>query len=74
MWGIEHPVKVFDYIANLNSNILNVIIPEKKYLSFPKEDILKIEQEKKISITKILLKNPNNPAKTIPSIHISIKR
>lgn len=73
MWGIEHPLKVFSYIVEPKKNILNVIISEEKYYSFPKQDITKLEKEPLISINKINVKNPNNPVKLIPSIHIAIK-
>ena len=74
MWGIEHPAKLFVQIPNTAQNILNAVIPEEKYLSFPKEDIKNLENNPKISINKITVKNPNNPAKTIASVHISIRK
>lgn len=74
MWGIEHPAKIFTQIINAESNLLNAIIPEEKYLSFPKADIENLEKEENVSVNKISVKNPNNPAQTIPAIHIGIRR
>ena len=74
MWGIEHPAKLFTQIENSENNLLNAVIPEEKYLSFSKSDIANLENNKLISTCKIDVKNPNNPVKTIPSIHISIAR
>jgi NgoPII restriction endonuclease len=67
MWGIENPIKVFDYLYRPNQNNkfnLVAIIPLDKYLSFPKEDIKKIE-ESKFSVMDKKIRNPNNPAKLI---------
>ena len=72
MWGIGHPAKLFTQIENSENNLLNAVIPEEKYNSFPKQDIENLENNKLISVRKIAVKNPNNPVKLIPSIHISI--
>lgn len=74
MWGIEHPAKLFSQITNNSQNILNAIISEEKYNSFPKEDIKNLENNPKVYIEKINAKNPNNPAKTINSIHIYMRK
>ncbi len=74
MWGIEHPTKVFNNVIEPEKNILNAIISEDKYNSFPKQDIAKLENEPRISINKINVKNPNNTAKNISAFHISIRK
>jgi len=73
MWGIEHPSKVFNNL-NTENNLLNVLITEEKYNSFPQLDIAKLEREKNISINKTSVKNPNNTMNRISTIHISIAR
>ncbi len=74
MWGIEHPAKIFTQISDAEANLLNAVVTEEKYLSFPKADRENLEKEKNVSVSKISVKNPNNPAQTIPAIHISIAR
>lgn len=65
MWHIENPFNVFKYIYKNDSNKdfnFVAIINENKYLSFPKEDITKLENEKGIRINEVQIKDPNNPA------------
>ncbi|MDK2818308.1 MAG: NgoPII family restriction endonuclease [Spirochaetota bacterium] len=72
MWGIEHPNKVFSYLEGLNNNILNSIILENKYMSFPEKNRQEIENSSIISIKNIEIKNPNNPAQLLKAKHIFI--
>lgn len=69
MWQIENPRKIFNYLHQTEENEFEVIciIPTKKYLSFPKESIDRIENIKTngFSIENVKVKNPNNPAKLI---------
>lgn len=69
MWHISNPLKVYDYIYEVEENEkLNfvAIINEEKFNSFPNEDKLKIkelEDKLKIEVINTSIKNPNNPAK-----------
>jgi len=72
MWGIENPIKVFDYIAKFNDAkdfTLFVLMRAEKYNSFPKADRDAIEKIKSsvFSIADVEIKNPDNPAKFIPA-------
>jgi len=72
MWNIEHPSKVFDYIDNLDRSLINVIMSESKYNSFPDIDKANLSKIGNVKIDKIAIKNPNNPAKLLPAVHICI--
>jgi hypothetical protein len=70
MWGIENPIKVFDYIVpqeNESDFFFNAIILKEKYISFPKKDIKNLENliSDKFSIKDVKIKSPNNPAKLL---------
>ncbi len=65
---IGNPMKIFDYAVSVNQNAkfsVKTIMLEEKYLSFPKEDRLKIENivNKNFTVKNIKIKSPNNPAK-----------
>ena len=67
MWGIENPVKVFDYIYKRDdSKQFNfmALINEDKYLSFSNtKELEDLEKENKnLEIKVVRIKNPNNPA------------
>jgi len=67
MWGIDNPVRVFDYITTLNQKntfTLSVLILKNKYLSFPKVDRDNLEKlsNNDFKITDVKIKSPNNPA------------
>lgn len=68
MWGIENPLKVFDYIVDKGDNkfMLNAIMLEEKYLSFQENDRKALEtlidNRESAEIKDILIKSPNNPA------------
>lgn len=74
MWGIEHPSRVFSYIHGISANKLNCILTKDKYNSLPEEDKKNLSNESSVIINEIQIKNPNNPAKLTPAIHIYIKR
>ena len=68
MWGIENPVKVFDYIYKRDdSKQFNfmALINEDKYNSFSnRKELENLEKENKnLEIKNVKIKNPNNPAK-----------
>lgn len=65
MWTIQHPSKVFRYLETTNEFDVNCIVLKSKYLSFPSEDITKIESNESIKIGDIKIKDPNNPAKLL---------
>jgi len=75
MWHIQNPIKVFSNFCKLdNQNKFSVfvILEEKKYNFFPKEDIAELEKHKNIEVEDIKIKDPNNPAKTINAKLISL--
>jgi len=79
MWGIENPIKVFDYVASIDEDAefnLNVIMLEEKYLSFPLNDRQKIEEliNNNFSITNIKIKSPNNPATLLNAKLLKFKK
>src|SRR3989339_181662 len=79
MWGMENPIKVFDYIPQINLKSefsVNVIMLKEKYLSFPQKDINNIEQliNLNFSIKDIKIKSPNNPAKLLDAKLLSYSR
>ena len=68
MWGIENPVKVFDYIYERDdSKQFNfmALINEDKYNSFPNRKELEnlAKKNKDLEIKDVKIKNPNNRAK-----------
>lgn len=76
MWGIENPIKVFDYIVSLQQNnnfSVNALLLKEKYMSFPKEDRNAVEKlvNDKFLIADVKIKNPNNPAKLLEAKHLS---
>ena len=67
MWGIENPIKVFDYIYERdNTKQFNfmALINEDKYNSFfNREELENLEKENKyLEIRNVKKKKPNNPA------------
>ncbi len=72
MWGIENPIKVFDYVAKFNDAkdfTLFVLMKAEKYNSFPKADRDAIEKIESggFSVADVEIKNPDNPAKFMPA-------
>ncbi len=70
MWGIENPIKVFNYVAPIEQNsdfFVNAILLKEKYLSFPEKDRKNLEKivSDKFFIKDIKIKSPNNPAKLL---------
>jgi len=66
MWGIENPVKVFDYlkIERKNSPSILAIMREEKFNSFPRADREFLAGNGFVA-RAIKIKDPNNPAKLI---------
>jgi hypothetical protein len=65
MWEIENPIKVFSYVYSLDTRkdfSLIALMAKAKYDSFPQEDIIALENDKRISTKSVKIKNPNNPA------------
>ena len=64
MWHIDNPNKVFNYIDNDadGSFKLRVLMTQEKYLSFPEEDRIAIENNDNISVSDERIKDPNNSA------------
>jgi len=79
MWGIENPIKVFNYTAPVDLSAdfsVNAIMLEEKYLSFPKGDRENIENltSTNFLIKDIKIKSPNNPAKLLNAKLLSFKK
>jgi len=77
MWGIENPIKVFDYLKlNTSSEFFSHIIMRKsKYDAMPTSDkdvleSLKAKQEKLI-ISQKEIKSPDNPTEFIKAVILS---
>lgn len=79
MWGIQNPLKVYNYIdlryQEDASFQLIVIMRESKYLSFPKQDREGLESilSSQFSLKNQLIKSPDNPAQFIPAVSITYK-
>lgn len=70
MWGIENPLKVFNYIYTRDVNFdfsLMCIINEDKWSSFNNtEDLISLSEDvEKLTIENVRIKNPDNPANLI---------
>ena len=70
MWGIENPIKVFNYVAPVDKTAelsVNALMLKEKYLSFPDKDRKNLEKlaNDKFTIKDIKIKSPNNPAKLL---------
>jgi len=79
MWGIENPIKVFDYIASIDQDLelsVNAIILKEKYLSFPENDRKNLEKliDNNFSITDVNIKSPNNPAQLLEAKLLSFRK
>ena len=77
MWSIENPLKVFEDLCKLeDGNNLNLfaLMRKEKYLSFPKEGIRELENNKNISVKDVKVRDPNNPAKLIESKLITYRQ
>jgi len=69
MWHIDNPVKVFDYITEIDGDKLtvNALILKDRYNSFPAKDRENLEklEASGLSISDVRIKSPNNPAKLL---------
>lgn len=79
MWGIENPIKVFNYVAPVEHNsefFVNAILLREKYLSFPENDRKNLEGlvSDNFSIKDIKIKSPNNPAKLLEAKLLSFRK
>lgn len=75
MWHIENPNKVFNYLpVNKNADFLvNALLLEQKYNSFPLADRQTLENTNSISIKSIKIPSPNNPAQLLDAKWISFQ-
>ena len=78
MWGIENPIKVFEYVAPVPKDSIffaHTILLQDKYMSFPKKDRENLEKlmSDKFTINDIKIKSPNNPAKLLAAKLLSYK-
>ena len=76
MWLLQPPYKVFDYLKlyDYNANFQSIaLITNENYFNYSEKNRKLIENNSKISITKVLVKNPNNPIQLIESKLIIFK-
>lgn len=78
MWGIENPIKVFNYVAPIDENAefnFNAIILTEKYTSFSEVDRQRIEGlvGENFSIRDVQIKSPNNPARLLNAKILTFK-
>lgn len=76
MWLLQPPYKVFDYLKlyDYNANFQSIaLISNENYFNYSEENRKLIENNSKISITKVFVKNPNNPIQLIESKLIIFK-
>lgn len=76
MWLLQPPYKVFDYVHEYDKSAkfqTIAILSNEKYLAFPLESRLKIENDENITIKDINVNNPNNPVNLIKAKLIVFK-
>lgn len=77
MWVISTPHKVFGSLVDFDKNSdfsAFALISDKKYSSFPKEDIKALEDNSHIKIKSVKIKSPNNPANLLGAKVISFAK
>lgn len=64
MWGINNPVKVYEYLPQATGKFANLLLLSSKYDSFPKDDKDRLETllSNNFTINNVKIKDPNNPA------------
>ncbi len=70
MWQIQNPLKVYEESCNISDKEkfhLFALLRKEKYESFPKKDTGELENNPKIDVKDIKIKDPNNPSKLIES-------
>lgn len=83
MWTIDHPAKVFSRLGLITSGcdfFAHLIVSREKYASFPAHDRnlidtdLDAKRNEKIQLTKkyVEICNPNNPARNIDAVVVSL--
>lgn len=68
MWLLQPPYKVFDYVHEYDKTAkfqTIAILSTEKYLSYPVESRIKIEEDENVTIKDIKVNNPNNPVNLI---------
>ena len=79
MWGIENPLKVFNYVYKRNTEkdlSLMCIINDDKWNSFDNTDKLNelSSTTPNLRIDRISIKNPDNPAKLVSARLIKFEK
>jgi predicted RNA-binding protein with PIN domain len=76
MWHIDNPLKVFNSIREIEDQCtftLTCVMREEKYLSFEDVDRNNIENNENLSVQKKEINDPDNPAKLINAILITME-
>ena len=77
MWGIENPVKVFNYIHKMKKSTqfeIVALILKKKFDSYSEDSKNLIRSQKKIAIANVKIKDPNNTALLKDAVLIHSKK
>ena len=75
MWHIDNPVKVFDYLYQIDEQkafSMACLMTKSKFDSFPLEDRNSL-QTKPVQIETVKIKNPNNPANLIDAVLVDFQ-
>jgi hypothetical protein len=76
MWLLQSPYRAFDYVHEYDKKVKFqsiTILTTSKYLKYPAESRLKIENDENIIVKDIKVKNPNNPVNLIDAKLIVFK-
>lgn len=76
MWHIDNPLKVFSSVRKIEDNVafsLTCIMRETKYQSFNEADKNNIAENDNLSVTKVKIQDPDNPAKLIDATLITME-
>lgn len=76
MWHIANPISVFSdhySIPNERTFSLACILREDKFLTFSKQDRANIENHELISTDHIKIKDPDNPARLLDAVLITVE-
>lgn len=74
MWMIENPVRVFSYIYTLDTSkpfSLAALMTRRKFDSYPQQSIASLEEDERINLEAVNVKNPNNPVEQLNSVLIT---
>jgi len=76
MWGINNPIKVYDYIPEAQGKFANLLVLKEKYDAFPEIDRLRLEAllDENFTLKSVMMKDPNNPANLLEAVLLSYSK